>query len=65
MARRPQPTEVPSIAGSVFRIKPYHYIHVLDTNNGVTNVIVGPRTFTRQVSINNAFSIHFNKIFGH
>merc|ERR1712137_454595 len=38
----------PGVKGSVFRIKPYHYIHVLDTNNGVTNVIVGPRTFTRQ-----------------
>jgi len=36
------------VKGSVFRIKPYHYIHVLDTNNGVTSVIVGPRTFTRQ-----------------
>jgi len=33
---------------AVIRIKPYHYIHVLDNNNNVTRVEVGPRTFTRQ-----------------
>jgi len=33
---------------SVIRIKPYHYIHVLDNNSNVTSVIVGPKTFTRQ-----------------
>jgi len=33
---------------SVIRIKPYHYIHVLDNNSNVTNVVVGPKTFTRQ-----------------
>merc|ERR1712137_607021 len=37
-----------TVTGSVFRIKPFHYIHVLDTNNGVTNVVLGPRTFTRK-----------------
>jgi len=37
-----------SVHGSVFRIKPYHYIHVFNTNNGVTDVVSGPRTFTRQ-----------------
>jgi len=37
-----------SISGSVFRIKPFHYIHVLNTNTGVTDVVSGPRTFTRQ-----------------
>jgi len=36
------------VKGSVFRIKPFHYIHVLDTNKGTTAVITGPRTFTRQ-----------------
>jgi major vault protein len=30
------------------RIKPNHYIHVLDNNTNVTRVEVGPRTFTRQ-----------------
>jgi major vault protein len=33
---------------SVIRIKPYHYIHVLDNNLNVTTVVVGPKTFTRQ-----------------
>jgi major vault protein len=33
---------------SVIRIKPYHYIHVLDNNTNVTRVEVGPKTFTRQ-----------------
>jgi len=36
---------------SVIRIKPYHYIHVLDNNANVTRVEVGPQTFTRKVSI--------------
>eukprot|EP01120_Amphizonella_sp_Union-15-10_P015948 TRINITY_DN82_c0_g1_i2.p1 TRINITY_DN82_c0_g1~~TRINITY_DN82_c0_g1_i2.p1 ORF type:complete len:848 (+),score=262.05 TRINITY_DN82_c0_g1_i2:40-2544(+) len=33
---------------AVIRIKPYHYIHVLDNNLNVTYVEVGPQTFTRQ-----------------
>jgi len=41
-------SSVTAVNGSVFRIKPFHYIHVLDTNNGVTNVILGPKTFTRK-----------------
>ena len=36
-------------SGSVYRIKPFEYIHVADNNSGATEVIVGPRTFTRQV----------------
>jgi len=32
----------------VIRIKPHHYIHVLDQVNNVTRVCVGPMTFTRQ-----------------
>eukprot|EP01130_Rhizamoeba_saxonica_P000505 TRINITY_DN104_c0_g1_i10.p1 TRINITY_DN104_c0_g1~~TRINITY_DN104_c0_g1_i10.p1 ORF type:complete len:831 (+),score=294.27 TRINITY_DN104_c0_g1_i10:62-2554(+) len=32
---------------AVIRIKPYHYIHVLDNNTNVTSVEVGPQTFTR------------------
>jgi major vault protein len=32
----------------VIRIKPHHYIHVLDQTNNVTRVCVGPMTFTRQ-----------------
>jgi hypothetical protein len=34
---------------SVIRIKPYHYIHVLDNNANTTRVEVGPQTFTSQV----------------
>jgi len=34
--------------GSVIRIKPYYFIHVLDNNTNVTRVEVGPQTFTRQ-----------------
>eukprot|EP01087_Luapelamoeba_hula_P005226 TRINITY_DN152_c0_g1_i4.p1 TRINITY_DN152_c0_g1~~TRINITY_DN152_c0_g1_i4.p1 ORF type:complete len:817 (+),score=165.60 TRINITY_DN152_c0_g1_i4:150-2600(+) len=33
---------------SVIRIKPYHYIHVLDNNANVTRVEFGPQTFTRK-----------------
>jgi major vault protein len=33
---------------NVIRIKPYHYIHVLDNNTNVTRVEVGPNTYTRQ-----------------
>jgi major vault protein len=37
---------------NVIRIKPYHYIHVLDNNTNVTRVEVGPNTYTRQVRKN-------------
>jgi len=33
---------------SVIRIKPYHFIHVLDNNSNTTRVETGPQTFTRQ-----------------
>jgi len=33
---------------AVIRIKPYHYIHILDNNTNVTRVEVGPTTVTRQ-----------------
>jgi len=32
----------------VIRIKPYHYIHILDNNKNVTRTEIGPMTFTRQ-----------------
>jgi major vault protein len=32
----------------LFRIPPYEYVHVLDTNTNVTRNITGPTTFTRQ-----------------
>jgi len=34
------------MADSVIRLKPFHYIHVLDNNSNVTSVEVGPQTFT-------------------
>jgi major vault protein len=33
---------------AVIRLKPYHYIHVVDNNTNATRVEVGPQTFTRQ-----------------
>jgi len=33
---------------AVIRIKPQHYVHVLDNNKNVTRVVNGPLTFTRQ-----------------
>eukprot|EP00003_Mantamonas_plastica_P021861 TRINITY_DN360_c0_g1_i6.p1 TRINITY_DN360_c0_g1~~TRINITY_DN360_c0_g1_i6.p1 ORF type:complete len:1008 (+),score=320.83 TRINITY_DN360_c0_g1_i6:471-3494(+) len=33
---------------SVIRIKPNYYIHVLDNNDNVTRVVVGPQTFVRK-----------------
>ena len=32
----------------VFRIPPYHYIHVLDQNQNVTRLEIGPKTFVKQ-----------------
>ena len=32
----------------MFRIPPYHYLHVLDQNLNVTRVELGPKTFVRQ-----------------
>jgi len=37
-----------SRSAAVIRIKPQHYIHVLDNNTNVTRVVTGPKTFTRQ-----------------
>jgi len=40
---------VPASGGDgVIRLKPFSYIHVTDNNSGVTRVIEGPRTFTKQ-----------------
>lgn len=33
---------------SIFRIPPYFYVHVLDHNDNVTKVVVGPKTYIRQ-----------------
>lgn len=32
----------------VYRIPPYHYIHVLDQNTNVTRLEIGPKTFVKQ-----------------
>lgn len=47
LAKKPQGFS-DSGEGGVHRIKPYHYIHVQDNNTGITDVIIGPKTFTRQ-----------------
>ena len=36
------------MADHVIRIKPLHYIHVLNNNTNVTSVVTGPKTYTRQ-----------------
>jgi major vault protein len=33
---------------AVHRIPPYHYIHVLDQNENVTRLEIGPKTFVKQ-----------------
>lgn len=35
-------------SGRVIRLRPYHYIHVLDNNCNVTKVECGPKTFVRK-----------------
>lgn len=35
-------------SGPVYRIPPYHYIHVLDQNTNVTRLDIGPKTFVKQ-----------------
>ena len=35
--------------GSVFRVPPYHYIHVQDQTSNVTRVEVGPLTFVSTI----------------
>jgi len=37
-----------SASSSVYKIAPYHYIHVLDQNNNVTRLEIGPKTFVKQ-----------------
>jgi len=37
-----------SSTAAVIRIKPQHYVHILDNNKNVTRVVCGPLTFTRQ-----------------
>ncbi|UJR09100.1 hypothetical protein I4U23_013347 [Adineta vaga] len=41
-------TNAKSNAGPVYRIPPYHYIHVLDQNTNVTRLEIGPKTFIKQ-----------------
>ncbi len=35
-------------ANSIYRIPPYHFIHVLDQNQNVTRLEIGPKTFVKQ-----------------
>ncbi|CAF4490042.1 unnamed protein product [Rotaria sp. Silwood2] len=35
-------------SGPLYRIPPYHYIHVLDQNTNITRLEVGPKTFIKQ-----------------
>lgn len=33
---------------NIFRVAPFHFLHVLDQNTNVTRVELGPQTFYRQ-----------------
>jgi major vault protein len=33
---------------ALYRIAPYHYLHVLDQNTNVTRLEIGPQTYIRQ-----------------
>jgi len=46
MAYQQQQPECPDM--SVYRIPPYHYLHVLDQTSNVTRVEIGPQTFVRK-----------------
>ena len=37
-----------TMEGSVFRVAPYHYLHVLDQTTNVTRLETGPVTFVRK-----------------
>jgi len=37
-----------NMSNSVFRIPPYNYIHVLDLNENITRLEIGPKTFVKQ-----------------
>eukprot|EP00049_Salpingoeca_infusionum_P009986 m.169685 g.169685 ORF g.169685 m.169685 type:complete len:858 (+) comp14504_c0_seq1:497-3070(+) len=37
-----------SSSESIFRVAPYHYLHVLDQTTNITRVETGPKTFIRQ-----------------
>lgn len=37
-----------SMSNSVFRIPPYSYIHVVDLNENITRLEIGPKTFVKQ-----------------
>lgn len=36
------------MSNQVVRLKPFHYIHVKDLNQGSIRVVTGPRTFTTE-----------------
>ncbi|CAF1639456.1 unnamed protein product [Adineta ricciae] len=48
MSKATSGTENKAGAGPVYRIPPYHYIHVLDQNTNVTRLEIGPKTFIKQ-----------------
>lgn len=47
-ARMPGPAPQAAHNQSVFRVPPYHYLHVLDQTTNVTRVEIGPMTFIRK-----------------
>ena len=41
-------SETTSKQSLLYRISPFHYIHVINLNTNVTNIVIGPQTFLRQ-----------------
>lgn len=37
-----------SVDGRIYRLRPYFYLHVLDTNTNITQIVVGPKSFVRK-----------------
>jgi len=36
------------VDGRIYRLRPYFYLHVLDTNTNITSLVVGPKSFVRR-----------------
>ncbi|CAF3974042.1 unnamed protein product [Adineta steineri] len=48
MSKTTTASDTKSHSSPVYRIPPYHYIHVLDQNTNVTRLEIGPKTFIKQ-----------------
>jgi hypothetical protein len=73
MSKAVTTSDIKTGSGPVYRIPPYHYIHVLDQNTNVTRLEIGPKTFVKQdnetvtigpekmITVPYVFVFHINK----